>query len=84
MTIHKGSHRPGRNSCKSTAKMDQLNGAEAHLQKLISFLLERTQRICSRGLASSNLRHRKTRRAKCETAKPARAEELLHEREVAV
>ena len=53
-----------------------MDSAEAHLQKLMSFLLERSQRICSRGLASSNLEHCKSRRAECEAAKPAGAQEL--------
>ena len=56
--------------------MGQVDSAEAHLQKLMSFLLERSQRICSRGLASSNLQHRKSRRAECEAAKPAGAQKL--------
>jgi hypothetical protein len=64
------------NSYKSPAKMGQVDSAEAHLQKLMSFLLERSQRICSRGLASSNLQHRKSRRVECEEAKPAGAQEL--------
>ena len=63
--------------------MGQVDSAEAHLQKLMSFLLERSQRICSRGLASSNLQHRKSRRAECEAAKPAGAEELAARVEVA-
>ena len=40
------------NRCKSPAKMGQVDSAEALLQKLMSFLLERSQRICSRGLAN--------------------------------
>ena len=56
--------------------MGQVVSAEAHLQKLTSFLLERSQRICSRGLTCSNLPHHKSRRAECGAAKPAGAEEL--------
>jgi hypothetical protein len=82
VSIHMASHTAWRNSWKSEAEMGQVDSAEAHLQKLISFLLERSQRICSRGSASSNLPHRKSRRAECEAAKPAGAEELLHERGV--
>ena len=63
--------------------MGQLDGAEAHLQKLTSFLLERPQRICSRGLTCSNLQHSKNGRAECEKAKPAGAEELAARVEVA-
>ena len=57
--------------------MGQVDSAEAHLRKLMSFLLERSQRICSRVLASSNLQHRKSRRVECEEAKPAGAQELV-------
>ena len=64
--------------------MGQLDGAEAHLQKLTSFLLERPQRICSRGLTCSNLQHSKNGRAECEKAKPAGAEELAARVEVVV
>ena len=64
--------------------MGQVVSAEAHLQKLTSFLLERSQRTCSRGLTCSNLPHHKSRRAECGAAKPVGAEELLHERGVDV
>ena len=64
--------------------MGEVDGAEAHLQKLTSFPLERSQRTCSRGLTCSNLPHHKSRRAECGAAKPAGAEELLHHRGVAV
>ena len=63
--------------------MGEVDGAEAHLQKLTSFLLERPQRICSRGLTCSNLQHSKNGRAECEKAKPAGAEELAARVEVA-
>ena len=63
--------------------MGEVDGAEAHLQKLTSFPLERPQRICSRGLTCSNLQHSKNGRAECEKAKPAGAEELAARVEVA-